>query len=73
VVGYPSLEQYQTALQHPDSVFIDPELKRGQIKMTGLGMPLVQCGGFALTYSVNVNTKAASQNKLTNSILRNPV
>jgi len=54
MVGYPSLEQYQTALQHPEHVFTDPELKRGQIKVTGLGLPLVQCGGFALTYSVNV-------------------
>lgn len=53
-MGYPSLEQYNEALQSPQLVLQDPELKRGQIKKTGLGLPLALCGGFALTYTVDV-------------------
>ncbi|SKC99528.1 hypothetical protein SAMN05445504_7773 [Burkholderia sp. CF099] len=49
---YPTLEQYQEVLQHPGTAFLDPELARGQVATTGLGMPLAMCGGFALTYTV---------------------
>lgn len=56
-MAYPSLEQYQEALQHPATVFVDPELKAGSIATGGLGLPKVMCGGFALTYTVSVNGK----------------
>lgn len=57
---YPTLEQYQEALQHPQTVFLDPQLKSGVIRTSGLGLPVVVSGGFALTYAVEVgaNKKA---------------
>ena len=51
---YPRLEQYQEALQHPKTAFIDPTLRGGRIRTTGLGLPVVVSGGFALTYTVEV-------------------
>jgi hypothetical protein len=55
-VSYPSLEQYQEALQHPSTVLTDPQLKRGSIATSGLGLPMVVSGGFALTYAVEVGS-----------------
>lgn len=52
-MSYPTLEQYNEAFQHPHLSLVDPELKRGSIKTTGLGLPLALCGGFALTYTLN--------------------
>lgn len=49
---YPTLEQYNEAFQHPQLALVDPDLKRGAIATTGLGLPLALCGGFALTYTV---------------------
>jgi hypothetical protein len=51
-MSYPTLEQYNEALQHPQTALVDPELKQGVIATTGLGLPLALCGGFALTYTV---------------------
>lgn len=51
-MSYPTLEQYNQALQHPNTAFSDPELKNGTVLTTGLGLPLALCGGFALTYSI---------------------
>jgi hypothetical protein len=48
----PSLSEYQAALQHPDTAFVDPALRRGSIVTDPLGMPKVVSGGFALTYQV---------------------
>lgn len=49
---YPSLEQYNEALQHPQLALLDPVFKSASIAKTGLGQPLALCGGFALTYTV---------------------
>ncbi|MEJ8867230.1 protein kinase family protein [Pseudomonas jessenii] len=51
---YPSLEQYQEALQHPRVALLDGDLKNGSIATSGLGLPKVMCGGFALTYTISV-------------------
>ncbi len=56
-MGYPSLEQYNEALQSPHLAILDPELKKGVLTTTGLGLPLALCGGFALTYTVMVGNK----------------
>lgn len=53
-MAYPTIEQYQTALQHPNTAFTDPQLAAGRIKSTNLGLPLVASGGFALTYALEV-------------------
>ena len=51
-MGYPTLEEYSQALQHPELAFADPELQRGKVALTALGLPFAMCGGFALTYRV---------------------
>ncbi|CRM90580.1 hypothetical protein [Pseudomonas sp. 22 E 5] len=53
-MAYPSLEQYQEALQHPRVALLDGDLKNGSIATSGLGLPKVMCGGFALTYTISV-------------------
>ncbi|MBX8484959.1 protein kinase family protein [Pseudomonas cichorii] len=55
-MGYPSLEQYQEALQHPRVALLDGDLKSGSIAISGLGLPKVMCGGFALTYTISVGS-----------------
>ena len=57
LLGYPTLEQYNEAFQHPQLALTDPELKSGSIATTGLGLPLALCGGFALTYTITSGTK----------------
>lgn len=56
-MSYPSLEQYNEAFQAPQISLLDPELKKGSITTTGLGLPLALCGGFALTYTINSGSK----------------
>lgn len=55
-MSYPTLEQYNEAFQHPQLALVDPDLKKGTIATTGLGLPLALCGGFALTYTVTTGT-----------------
>ena len=56
-MSYPTLEQYQEALQHPGTALIDSELRQGRVRCSGMGLPLALCGGFALTYTVSVGSK----------------
>ncbi len=56
-MSYPTLEQYNEAIQYPQTAFYDPELKKGNVLTTGLGLPLALCGGFALTYSIQSSGK----------------
>lgn len=56
-MSYPTLEQYNEALQAPQVHLLDPLLKSGSVRTTGLGLPLALCGGFALTYTVNAGGK----------------
>lgn len=56
-MAYPSLEQYNEALAAPQHYLLDPVLKTATVKMTGLGLPLALCGGFALTYTVTAGGK----------------
>ena len=53
-MSYPTLEQYQDALQYPQTAFLDPQLRSGVIRASGLGQPAVVSGGFALTYAVEI-------------------
>lgn len=55
-MNYPTLEQYNEAFQHHQLALTDPELKKGTIATTGLGLPLALCGGFALTYTLNTGS-----------------
>ena len=56
-MSYPSLEQYNYVMQHPETALVDSELKKGKIATTGLGLPLALCGGFALTYTITSGGK----------------
>jgi hypothetical protein len=56
-MSYPSLEQYQEALQHPETALLDPELRAARVLTSNLGLPIVMCGGFALTYTVTAPGK----------------
>ncbi|MFK2902989.1 phosphotransferase [Dyella ginsengisoli] len=56
-MSYPTLEQYNEALQAPQVHLLDALLKSGSVRTTGLGLPLALCGGFALTYTVNAGGK----------------
>lgn len=56
-MAYPSLEQYNEALQAPQLFLLDSQLKGGVVRTTGLGTPMALCGGFALTYSIEVSGK----------------
>lgn len=56
-MAYPTIEQYQTALQHPSTAFTDPQLASGKIRSSNLGLPLVASGGFALTYALETGGK----------------
>lgn len=50
--GYPQITDYNEAVQHPDTAFVDRELRQGRIRENALGLPAVLSGGFALTYLV---------------------
>lgn len=56
-MSYPSLEQYNEALNAPQIHLLDPVLRGGTPKTTGLGTPLALCGGFALTYIITAAGK----------------
>lgn len=51
-MSYPTLEQYNEALQHPQVAFSDPDLANGKVAVNGFGLPVAMCGGFALTYGI---------------------
>ena len=55
-MGYPSFEQYNNALQAHQKLLSDPELQRGIVSKTGLGVPLAISGGFALTYTIKTGS-----------------
>lgn len=52
MIRYPSIVEYNQSAQHPSSAFTDPELANGTLATSGLGLPIVLGGGFALTYTV---------------------
>ena len=49
---YPSISDYNQSAQNPGKAFTDPELSGGSLATSGLGLPIVLGGGFALTYTV---------------------
>jgi len=57
VTRYPGIAEYNQAAQHPSTAFADPELAAGTLATSGLGLPIVLGGGFALTYTVSMKTR----------------
>lgn len=60
---FPQMDQYNDAVQHPKTAFLDPVLQNGIISTNALGIPLALGGGFALTYSITTNYVVNSQQK----------
>ena len=50
---YPGIAEYNQSAQNPATAFTDPELSGGSLATSGLGLPIVLGGGFALTYTVS--------------------
>ncbi|MEQ1934182.1 MAG: hypothetical protein ABL962_09945, partial [Fimbriimonadaceae bacterium] len=51
------MDQYNDAVQHPQTAFADPILKFSKVATNGMGLPNALGGGFALTYSASVQGK----------------
>ncbi|MFD2250848.1 hypothetical protein FHS82_001396 [Pseudochelatococcus lubricantis] len=49
--AYPTMDQYNDAVQHPQTAFGDAVLKKAKIATNGMGLPIALGGGFALTYT----------------------
>lgn len=55
--AYPTMDQYNDAVQHPNTAFSDTVLKSAKIAVNGMGLPVALGGGFALTYSATASGK----------------
>lgn len=51
------MDQYNDAVQHPQTAFSDAALKSGKVAANGLGIPIALGGGFAITYTVTSHGK----------------
>ncbi len=57
MTNYPTMDQYNDAVQHPDTAFSDAVLKGSKIKTNAMGLPMALGGGFALTYTASAGSK----------------
>ena len=51
------MDQYNDAVQHAGTAFIDPVLKAGKVATNGHGLPIALGGSFALTYMVTTSAR----------------
>jgi hypothetical protein len=51
-MSWPMSSDYQSAIQHPQICFRDPQLKRGTVAQTPLGLPRLATGRFACVFEV---------------------
>lgn len=51
------MDQYNDAVQHPNTAFSDTSLKSAKIAVNGMGLPVALGGGFALTYTATASGK----------------
>jgi hypothetical protein len=56
-VSYPEIVDYHAVVQDPRNTFTDAELKTGAIAKDPSGLPSVNSGGSALTYTVHSGQK----------------
>ena len=52
---WPSLQDYNEAVQNPETCFSDPELQMGVVETSILGLPKVATGAFASVYQLEAN------------------
>jgi hypothetical protein len=57
LANYPTMDQYNDAVQHPQTAFSDPVLKAAKIATNGNGLPIALGGGFALTYTATAQRR----------------
>ncbi|WP_431858725.1 hypothetical protein [Azospirillum sp.] len=50
--AYPTIDQFNEAVQNPSTAFTDTILRSGKVRTNGFGYPIALGGGFALTYTV---------------------
>ena len=50
---WPLSQDYNEAIQSPESSFSDPELKQGEAKTNAVGLPMPRSGNFADVYEFN--------------------
>jgi hypothetical protein len=43
--GYPTMDQYNDTVQHPQTAFTDASLKSAKIATNGMGLPVALGGG----------------------------
>ena len=55
--AYPTMDQYNDAVQHPQTAFNDLVLKAAKIATNGMGLPIALGGGFALTYTATAQNR----------------
>src|SRR5215213_8121750 len=53
---YPEPSDYQAAIQNPDLVLREPQLRASRVRVDRLGMPVVSSGGFALSFYLQAPT-----------------
>jgi hypothetical protein len=51
---WPSLQDYNEAIQNPRAAFADPDLQAGQPELTPLGLPRPISGNFASVYKIQI-------------------
>jgi hypothetical protein len=52
-MAWPMSQDYNEAIQHPDSCFTDPDLRHGQPVLNALDLPRAYSGNFADVYELN--------------------
>jgi hypothetical protein len=52
-MDWPTIEEYRSALQHPDRAFLDARLQSCAIELNRLNQPRGRAGGFAIVYRLN--------------------
>ncbi|MDP9367294.1 MAG: hypothetical protein M3Q03_03290 [Chloroflexota bacterium] len=55
---YPSLSEYQAAIQHPHLFFRDPDLAGSTVEVDTMGTPRPRSGGFAVTYRLSNGSRS---------------
>ncbi len=56
-MAWPSMTDYQEAIQNPGFCFSDPELRRGTPALDVLGLPKPITGGFASVYQMKCGSR----------------
>lgn len=52
-MGWPTSQDYNEAIQNAASCFSDPDLKKGEVTLNAIGLPVPRSGNFADVYKFN--------------------